>query len=153
MTATEYYTSDMDDKFHIIKGSDVREVYKSIFGTEPTGVKVENQYPWYYYEKAYDIYLEVSKGGGTCGIDYAQHNYKYTEDNNYAYIYTANVYYSCEEYVYKDLEGKEKLLQKSEGQEINEKTVEDNLSKLHKYRIAFKKDNGNYIFDKVEEVK
>ena len=149
----EFYYDEYEEGYHIIKASDVRELYKKVYGEELKETTAFNTYPWYYYEKGYDIYLMVSKGGGTCGEYYQQYNYKYTEDNDYAYIYTSLAYFSCEPDIYKDFEMREAIAKLSMDNPVPEDFVQKNLDKLNKYRVVFKKDNGNFIFEKIEEVK
>ncbi len=163
ITSTEeavelYLDEDEEEGYHLIKASEVNEFYKKLFGSEPSTTVVTNTYPNYYYEKAYDIYLRVARGGGTCGTEFASYNYKYTEDENNAYVYTTVAYSSCETDVCKDKDLKHEVAEFETDEddtiieEFDEKFVKKIMDKLDKYRVVFKKDGSNYIFDKVEFV-
>ncbi len=157
---TDMYIGEDDNLYHLIEASTVKDYYKRLFGGEPSTTKVKNTYPTYYYEQAYDIYVQVTRGGGTCGTRMGQYNYKYTEDKQYAYIYTVVGYTSCMDDYYKDIDLEEVAvkanvpedLENYVEQDIND-VVKKNMDKFNKYRVVFKKDGDNYIFEKVEEVK
>ncbi len=155
-----YYDEDYEaDKVLLFKSDDVKKLYKEVYGVEPTNTVVENHFPYFYYEKEYDSYFVVLNGGGACGIYFKQYNYKYTEDKDYAYIYTAVAYYNCEPYVYKDIELSKQVDEipgdtfESAEEIVSSDYVKNNMDKLNKYRVVFKKDGNNYVFEKVEEVK
>jgi len=151
-----YLDEDEEDGYHLIKASVVNDYYKKLFGSEPSTTLVKNTYPNYYYEKAYDIYLRVARGGGTCGTEYANYNYKYTEDENYAYVYTTVAYYSCDSNICKDKDLKHEVAEFKTNEddetieEFDDKLIKSIMDKLDKYRIVFKKEGSNYVFDRVE---
>lgn len=151
-----YYDDDEEgNKLMYFKSSDVKKIFKEVYGYEPTTTIVEDELPEFYYEKDYDSYFVVISGGGTCGTYNTTYNYKYTEDKDYAYVYTTVAYYSCDPGVYSDI-GIEKevaTIDMEKDEKVDEEFVKNNMSKFNKYRIVFKKDGSNYTFEKVEEVK
>ena len=147
---TDLYISD-DGMYHYMEKSKVDQEYKELFGNLPNTTKVINGYPNYYYEPNAEAYFQVARAGGTCGLTFDQYIYSYTQDNENAYIYTSIGYYSCQDGLYKDYETKEEIANLEER--TNSKTpAKDFMDKLDKYRVVFKKDVDNYIFDRVEKL-
>ncbi len=152
---TELYINDDDGMYHFMDKSKVEQEYKELFGNLPNTTKVINGYPTYYYEPNAKAYFQIARGGGTCGTYFYQYNYKFTEDESNAYIYTTVAYYSCDVEIFND-----KKLKQSVGKvdiDENDTKIEKNYAKefkdeLDKYRVIFKKDRDNYIFDRVEKL-
>ena len=87
--------------------------------------------------------------GGTCGDGTLTYDYKYTEDKNNVYVYSSFAYVkNCPYEVYKDLEMKDKY-EAEESFELNN----DNYKDFNKYKITYKKDKSNYIFDSIKVLK
>ena len=80
------------------------------------------------------------------------YNYKYTEDNNNAYIYTAIAVYSGIEEVTiltdEDLKKEYTTVKSTEDFTLDE----TNYQKFAKYKITFKKDENDYHFVKIEKI-
>ena len=71
------------------------------------------------------------------------------EDSANVYVYSAHVYYkNCPYEVYKDFDKKEKY-EAGESLEINESNYQD----FYNYKVTYKKDGSNYVFEAIEKIK
>ncbi len=147
------YFDALTDTATVIKNDDVKKLFKDVYGNEPTTTKVWDDAPEFFYNEKNDGYYVIIMGGGTCPTNLVTYNYKYTEDDNNAYVYIATAYNDCNKELYKDLDRETKISDLDENTKVDSEYMKNVMDKLNKYRIVFKKDNGNYYFEKVEEVK
>ncbi len=135
----------------IIEAKEVKELYENVFNGK---LDVNTEFPEdvknnFYYNSEYDIYVVNAGFGGTCGDGTLTYDYKYTEDKNNVYVYSSFAYVkNCPYEVYKDLEMKDKY-EAEESFELNN----DNYKDFNKYKITYKKDKSNYIFDSIKVLK
>ena len=147
------FAAAITDTATVIKNDDVKKLYKEVYGIEPSNTKVLSDAPAFYYNEKNNGYYVIITGGGTCPTESIQYNYKYTEDNEKAYVYTAVVYNDCNEELFKDINRETSIADIDKETKVDSEYVKNIMDKLNKYRIVFKKDGNNYVFEKVEEVK
>lgn len=161
-----------------IDGDSVAQKYKEIFGKTLVKGEIEEYCGRYKYNKQYDFYYSGIPGcGGRSPYSELYYKYRYTEDDNHAYIYTSTAVisptfgttpegYNTEDapfYVYCDVSylGDNGIAEDAEVcatlQSYDEKEAftlnASNYEQYSKYRFVFDKDgNGNYYFNKVEKL-
>lgn len=140
-----------DGTTNIIEENVVKELYKNTFGTD---LNVNTPFPEtikesFYYNDEYKVYVINGGFGGACSEGTKTYDYDYKEDNNNIYVYTSVAFYKgCPQEIFKDIEFKEQYSTTEESFDLNEK----NYNEFYKYKITYKKNNNNYIFEKIEKI-
>ena len=140
-----------DGATNIIEENVAKESYRNTFGTDlnvatPFPDAIKNNF---YYNDEYKVYVINGGFGGACSEGTKTYDYDYKEDDNNIYVYTSVAYYKgCPQEVFKDIEFKEQYPITEEPFDLNEK----NYNEFYQYRIAYKKNNNNYIFEKIEKI-
>lgn len=130
--------------------NNILSVYNFVYGGKPSKKDIDDDS--FVYSSDYDRYF-INPWCGTCAAYMLHYNEKYTEDNDYYYIYTVVGYKDCAPYIYKDYDQKELGIDFSKDDRSEDVLLKNNLDKLNHYRISFKKDGSNAYFDKVEIIK
>jgi len=128
----------------------ILSVYDFVYGGKPSKKEIDETS--FVYNADYDRYF-VNPWCGTCFPYMLHYNEKYTEDNDYYYIYTVVGYKDCAPYIYKDYDQKELGIDFSKDDRSEDVLLENNLDKLNHYKILFKKDGSKAYFDRVELIK
>lgn len=161
-----------------IDGDSVAQKYKEIFGKTLVKGEIEEYCGYYKYNKQYDFYYSGIPGcGGRTPYSELYYKYRYTEDDNHAYVYTSTAVisptfsttpegYSTEDapfYVYCDVSylGENGIVENAKVcatlQSYDEKEAftlnTSNYEQYSNYRFVFDKTNdGNYYFSRVEKL-
>ena len=161
-----------------IDGDSVAQKYKEIFGNTLVKGEIKEYCGYYKYNKQYDFYYSGIPGcGGKTPYSELYYKYRYTEDDNHAYVYTSTAVisptfgttpegYNTEDvpfHVYCDVSylGENGIVENAKVcatlQSYDEKEAftlnASNYEQYSKYRFVFDKtDDGNYYFNRVEKL-
>ena len=107
----------------------INNIYKDLTGYDMT-IKEDGfgGCPYLHYDTKDNRYYLNWSCGGTCGNVGNYYIYKYTQNNNFVYVY---VVYNKEDEI---------------------EITKDNYDKYPKYRIYFEKKNNNYYFRKINHI-
>jgi len=152
-------TKDISKKTKIfyIESAVLEEKYKMIFGEGLTKENIENTCPIFTYNDTYKKYYMdtdcITQSNGL-SIDYFV--YKVASIGDYY-----NVYMSIDTYksngdgtisLYKDAEQKNLYKTYSDAEFKSHKLSVDNYKEFDRYKISFKKNGDNYLFDTITKV-
>lgn len=134
--------------------STIEKEYYNLFGEKiDTSIEFEGSCAKAYYDKDQNIFIQKKYGcDAGWGWFVKGYRYKYTEDNNNAYIYAAVAVHSGIEKIdiLSDPDAKTvyKTLEDNESFTIDE----SNYESFAKYKITFKKVGNDYFFKSVEKI-
>jgi len=141
----------------VIQVSSLEEEYSTIFkGTVTHGDSLSGC-PAFKYDKINNLYWEMGACGGTTNLGQYGYTYKYTEDDDYVYVYRSIAFSetveSGDKYnlkLYKDF-------YKTEYKTITDEDTffyldGTNYEEFTKFVYTFKKDGDNYIFVSLEKI-
>ena len=185
------YNVDEDGNYYYYTIDEVKKPYKELFGEELNitelldYIVVSDEYLYTYEPNVNAFFLGNNYTMGCQRYD-IWHDYKYSEDNQHAYVYTVVAFEdSCHSGLYKtpedvwpewdsdyvhDEDGnvlyaksdillgqEEEILSNYRDNNINtydayQDILQKYADKLDKFRITFRKDGDNFIFEKVEKI-
>jgi len=140
-----------ENKVTVINYDDINNVYKEMYGTDAPkkSVKVMGQYYRFYdYNRENNTYnsLECGACGGTTGPAV----YKLREANLNDDILEITVAYGYSIADYVDEELSHKIHYNDKG--IADNLTNEDLDKMSNYKITFKKDGKNFIYQSIEKI-
>lgn len=152
---SELYTGEGDDiyEFYQVKEQIILDKYKAVYGSTPSNYKIDSNCPEFRYSDKFKKFYGASRCGGYGGSKILTYNYKFTESDDKAYVYTSvalQVFENETPVIFTDY-NKTKEYKRGDAAldvEINS----TNYQEFSKYKITFTKSDNNYYFESVEKL-
>lgn len=144
---------ESEDGLYGLQGSVVKNLFKSVYGYEPTVTVSSETCPTRTYDSVSQKYISIMRCGGTCGEQSLTYNYKYEEDDKNVYVYTSVAFEACADAIYKDYDKKEKVQDINVESDEKFKLDKSNYEQFSKYKLTFTKSGTDYVFDSIELLK
>ena len=153
-----YYGTFEPNEYMEIKLDTFLEEYYKVYGTkEILNYNASFTDPEFMYSEKYSGYFAYKVTGRTSGEQLLTYNYKYTKDNNKAYVYVALAMDShaadLTRKLYTDYE-KTKVYDKVASEDVYKFEIDStNYDDFSKYKVTFaKNDDGGYYFESIENL-
>lgn len=152
------YETDNVEEDYQLDGLTINNIYKALYNVDIPNKNVSiDGCPTIKYDATNNKYLVISRCGGVNTNKILKYNYKYTKDDNNAYVYVSVGYKKSyendyDETIYSDLKATKLYKQNKEDQNflIDSKNYKD--FEQYKVSFTFAKDTNNYYFNKIEKV-